>query len=139
MSHFMPYKDPAKTKAHNKANYEKNRQHILERQKKYNEVHKQEIAEYKKSNRLRNIWYNMKHRCYNPKNIGFKNYGGRGITVCDEWRNDYSAFERWALTNGYAPDLTNDRINNDGNYEPGNCQWIPNANNVAKGNRERKR
>jgi hypothetical protein len=73
--------------------------------------------------RLYNIWTGIKQRCCNPKNYDFKNYGGRGITVCDEWKNSFEAFYKWAMANGYSDDLTIDRSNNDGNYEPSNCRW----------------
>lgn len=65
----------------------------------------------------------MKQRCRNPKQPNFKNYGGRGIAVCEEWA-DSDAFVRWALANGYRRGLTIERVNNDGNYEPSNCTWV---------------
>ena len=73
--------------------------------------------------RLHYIWGNMKSRCYNPNNAHYVDYGGRGITICDVWRNDFTAFVDWAYGSGYAADLSIDRVNNDGNYEPGNCRW----------------
>ena len=73
--------------------------------------------------RLYVIWCHMIERCYNPHFQAFGNYGGRGIRVCDEWRNCFVAFREWAMTNGYDDKLTLDRIDNDGNYEPSNCKW----------------
>lgn len=73
--------------------------------------------------RMYRIWNGMKDRCYNPKNGRFNRYGGRGISVCPAWLNSFQAFHDWAIENGYDDDLSIDRINNDGNYEPGNCRW----------------
>lgn len=73
--------------------------------------------------RLYNIWLDMKARCKNNKSINWHLYGGRGITICEEWENDFSVFCDWALKNGYNDNLQLDRINNDGNYEPSNCKW----------------
>lgn len=86
----------------------------------------------KSSTRLYRIWQNMKKRCFNPNHPQYKNYGGRGITVCDAWDNSFETFERWALSHGYADDLTIDRINNDGNYTARNCQWITRSENSKK-------
>jgi hypothetical protein len=82
--------------------------------------------------KIYNKWCNMKARCNNPNDHHYKYYGGRGITICNEWVNDFQAFEEWALKNGYSDNLELDRIDNNGIYEPKNCRFITkkqNANN----------
>lgn len=91
--------------------------YAIDQTKKHNTTHGET------NSRLFGVWYAMIYRCTSPKHPRYEDWGGRGITVCDEWLHDYTAFRDWALSNGYQSGLSIDRINNDGNYEPSNCRW----------------
>ncbi len=87
------------------------------------------------SRKLKDLWRNMRNRCYDPSNKRWENYGGRGIRICQEWLDDYFKFYKWATENGNAPGKQIDRINNDGNYEPSNCRFtdsITQMNNTTR-------
>lgn len=73
----------------------------------------------------------MRKRCSNPNDIGWKYYGGKGVRICAEW-SDFAVFRDWATTSGYAKDLTIDRLNANGNYEPANCEWVTRSENSRR-------
>jgi hypothetical protein len=117
-------------KEQNKKHYQENREAIREQQKKYNK-------KYREDHPLQSLYEYIKHRCYNTKCKAFKNYGGRNIQMCQEWLNDFKAFEKWCLDNNYQKGLQIDRIDNNGDYEPANCQFVTPAENTAIGKRRK--
>jgi hypothetical protein len=82
--------------------------------------------------RLYSIWKGIKKRCYNKKEHCYKWYGGKGITMCDEWLNNFQFFKKWAFENGYDDNLTIDRVNSEMNYCPENCRWLPLFENIRR-------
>lgn len=83
--------------------------------------------------KLEKAYFHMLDRCYKPNSDSYANYGGRGIEVCEEWRNDNKAFYEWSMSNGYVEGLSLDRIDPNGNYCPNNCRWV--TNKVQQNNR----
>ena len=87
--------------------------------------------------RLYSIWRNMLSRCYNPRSEHYKYYGGKGVSVCSEWKESFQAFYEWAISHGYKSSLTLNREDTNGNYAPSNCKWVDSYernNNTSKNN-----
>lgn len=80
---------------------------------------------------LYGTWKNMRRRCQNPKDISYRNYGARGISVCSLWDNSFEEFYQWAMSNGWAFGLTIERERPNGNYEPSNCKWVDMSHQLA--------
>jgi hypothetical protein len=89
------------------------------------------------NNRLYRIWCAMKSRCRDKSHTQYHNYGGRGISVCKEWCDNYVSFYNWSIANGYKDNLTIDRTNNNGNYEPSNCRWVDHKTQARNRNNNR--
>lgn len=85
-----------------------------------------------RNSRLYRTWVNMKARCYDPRQSNYRFYGAKGIRVCDEWKNDFRSFQRWAEASGYSNELTIDRIDSKKDYYPKNCQWLTVSENSRK-------
>lgn len=104
---------------------------MINRKGKNNPRYKTGLCMDTNRNSLYHSWCNMKQRCYNPNNPKYKRYGGRGIKVCDEWK-DIVGFLDWAKQTGWKQGLTIDRIDNDGNYCPENCRWVSASDNSRR-------
>lgn len=98
--------------------------HIKQAKEQARRMSQNNIKHNKSNTRLYHIYKCMLNRCYLKVHKFYKNYGGRGITICEEWKNDFIIFYNWAIENGYKDNLSIDRINNDENYEPSNCRWL---------------
>ena len=99
----------------------------------YKDINHNNIKHGESNTKLYRAYYDILSRCFNSKRDNYKNYGGRGITICPEWTdklNGYINFRNWSLTNGYSDNLEIDRKNTNGNYEPSNCRWVTHKENL---------
>jgi len=114
--------------------YQKNKIRIAEYNKQHRKSNKELIEfnrQYQKEHPLYATWHGMKQRCFDLNHSNYKYYGECGVGVCKEWL-DYKTFEKWCLDNGWQPGLTIDRIDNNGDYKPNNCQIITRSENSRK-------
>ncbi len=81
-------------------------------------------------------WHSMKSRCLNPNATGYAGHGGKGVSICEEWVHDFPAFAKWSYEHGYQAGMQLDRIDNDGDYTPENCQWLSKSEHCAKTHRD---
>lgn len=105
--------------------------------KKQNSCMCQTIKHNKTHTKLYSVYHNMKDRCFNKNNHTYHNYGGKNVTICNEWLGEdgFMNFYNWAINSGYKEGLSIDRIDNDGNYDPNNCRWITISENTARSNK----
>lgn len=106
--------------------------HLKKIMEKNKEKHHSRYKHGGTGTKLHNIWRAIKARCFNANTNRYKYFGGRGITICSEWKDNYKAFKFWAILSGYRDGLTIDRIDSNGNYKPENCQWMTKSDHSKK-------